>query len=137
MRTTIISTSATGIGHLRIFLTPRTSRFQSRRVQYIAFIISGTEHSDFDWSELDRQVERLSALQVILLVFYHPDCLLEYCEECIPIMLNLSRSPKLKFVLRFREGPEKQLDNDGDEYVLVSLKDYCVEEVGEYSRSLS
>ncbi|KAJ3527320.1 hypothetical protein NM688_g8144 [Phlebia brevispora] len=119
-----------GIGHIRIFLTPRTSTFQLRKVRFIAFVTWESARSDFDWAELDKQVQFMSALHVVLLVFRRPKRLLEYCKDVVPLMPYLSRSSRLKLALKVKEGAQDRLDDDNDEYVQVSLKGW-VEKIGQ------
>ncbi|KAJ3557943.1 hypothetical protein NM688_g1202 [Phlebia brevispora] len=115
------------MGMLRVQLTPTPGGPRPRRVEHIVFD-SWTFSTEFNWSELDKQVGNLSALQTVLLIAASRDCLLKYCDNVPPLIPRLRSSRKLK--LSFKSKGSHQKRKKDDEYVQISLTDNEIQSIG-------
>ncbi|KAJ3554047.1 hypothetical protein NM688_g3307 [Phlebia brevispora] len=111
-----------------VSLSPQIGNQQRRRIRSVTlnFAVSGNTSVDVDWSQLD-ELEHLSALQSVFLVFKSCDDVLEFRDKFMPFIPRLSCSPKLNLVMGL-QPPEEPV---AFQWIQISLADDSIHEVGE------
>ncbi|KAJ3530619.1 hypothetical protein NM688_g7683 [Phlebia brevispora] len=110
----------------RVFLTPRAGIHQPRQVSNVV-INTGGYWTDVLWCELDRQVENLHALHVILLVASSGDELFQLCYKHLPLVPRFFHHPKLMLTFNLEGTSGRAIHH---KYIQLSLTDDGVQEIG-------